>query len=295
MASQKTEIIEGIFFSRFDKESGNLEDPIVTIAQLGDAIRASNADRSKGEKPLSSDNPANFVKDIVRKRSSANNIWPKSVFEAGFTGKQVTGEGRALEFVRIVPGQIEPFPAPDFAQPPEGTPKYIVESVSLPLASRRLGRGDEPWMIQVVTKLRIIETHFSLVSRHAIHQLDLLQLNVKLRGTEIDAIFLAHEEMEERINGEPQYEEVIVTCEAKSAAEDLVETQIIAQAKAAFTKLKITQSRVIPIAVKCIRPSTLYVIEFEALERETYPEVDTLVVAGQSLFELLPPVPGICK
>jgi hypothetical protein len=167
--------------------------------------------------------------------------------------------------------------------------------VSLPLASRRLGRSDEPWMIQVVTKLRVIETHFSLVSAHAIRQLDLLQLNVKLTGSEIDALFLAHQELDEKLNGQATFEEVIVTCEAKSAKEDIVETQVVAQAKAAFEKLKITQNRVIPIAVKCIPPSTLYVIEFEALERDTYAEVDALVVAGQSLFRLEPPVPGICR
>lgn len=295
MASQKTEIIEEIFYSRFEKATGVLSDPLVTIAQLGEAIRRSNARHPDAKENLSPGNPANFIKDIVRKRSSANRNWPQSVFKSGYTGRQVTGDGRAFEYIPITPGQKEPFPAPNFAHPPEGTPVHIIESVSLPLASRRLGRSDEPWMIQVVTKLRVIETHFSLVSAHAIKQLDLLQLNVKLRGTEIDALFLAHEEREEKINGEPTYEEVIVTCEAKSASEDLVETQIISQAKGAFEKLRITQNRVIPIAVKCIPPSTLYVLEFEALERSTYKEVDTLVVAGQSLFKLEPPVPGICK
>lgn len=294
MASQKTEIIETIFFSRFDPASGELANPLVTIKQLGEAIRASN-EKHPELKDLSSDNPANFVKDLIRKRTSANRNWPKSVLDAGYTGRQVTGDGRALEFLAVAPGQVEAFPAPDFANPPNGTPIHVIESVSLPLASRRLGRSDEPWMIQVVTKLRVIETHFSLVSSHAIKQLDLLQLNVKLRKSEIDAIFLAHEESSGEPTNEPTYDEVIVTCEAKSASEDLVETQIIAQAKAAFEKLRITQNRVIPIAVKCIPPSTLYVIEFEALERESYKEVDGLVVAGQSLFRLEPPVPGICR
>lgn len=293
MPTYKTEVIELIFFSRFDESTGEISNSLVTLRDLGDAIRQYN-DRHGTD--ISDRNPANFFKDIVRKRSAANDNWPARVLAAGYTGHQVTGDGRAFEFSRIRPGQIEAFPAPDFATPPEGTPIRIIESVSLPLASRRLGRSDEPWMIQVVTKLRVIETHFSLVSSHAIRQLDLLQLNVKLTGTEIDALFLAHEENshEERLE-DPTYEEVIVTCEAKSASEDLVETQILAQAKAAFDKLRITQNRVIPIAVKCIKPSTLYVIEFESLERDSYNDVDSLVVAGQSLFKLEPPVPGICK
>lgn len=294
MASQKTEIIEDIFFARFDAEQKVLANPFVTIEELGEAIRANNAKHPE-TKGLKSDNPANFVKDIVRKRSSANRNWPKSVFSLGYTGRQVTGGGLALEFLEIEVGQTEPFPTPDFANPPDNIPVHIIESVSLPLASRRLGRGDEPWMIQVVTKLHVIETHFSLASPNAIHQLDLLQLNVKLTGTEIDALFLAHEELSGSKKGESQYDEVIVTCEAKSASEDLIETQIISQAKAPFEHLKITQNRVIPIAVKCIKPCTLYVIEFQAFERDSYKDIDSLVVVGQSLFELRPPVPGICK
>ena len=100
-----------------------------------------------------------------------------------------------------------------------------MESVSLPLASRRLGRGDEPWLIQVVARLRVVESHFSLVSRRSVRQLDLLQLNVKLSGTEIDALFLAQEEVAPGV-----FEEVIVTCEAKGIRDDILEDQILKQA-----------------------------------------------------------------
>lgn len=294
MASNKTEIIETIFFERFDSATGKLSNPLVTLTEIGEAIRAYNLGQNQPEKKLKSDNPANFMTDVIRNRRGANRNWPQAVFEAGFTGRKVTGEGLALEFLPVVLGQAEPFPAPDFATPPESTPIHKVESVSLPLASRRLGRSDEPWMIQVITRLRIIETHFSLFSSRSIRQLDLLQLNVKLSGTEIDAIFLAHEEHPEKINGEIIYDEVIVTCEAKSARDDLVETQIIAQVRGAFEKLNIKQDIVIPMAVKCLPPSTLYLLEFEAMDRDSYKDVDSLVVSSTSLFQLEPPVPGIC-
>ena len=139
----------------------------------------------------STNNPANFFKDFIRVRLRANANWPSSVLRAGYTGRQLTEGGACFEFVALTEGQTEAFPPVDFAQPSDSTPRYQIESVSLPLASRRLGRKDEPWMIQVIARLRIVESHFSLSSGRAIKQLDLLQLNVKLSGTEIDALFLA--------------------------------------------------------------------------------------------------------
>jgi len=294
MASNKTEIIESIFFDRYDGSTKTLSKPLVTLHEVADAIRVYNKKHETDGKRLSDLNAANFLTDVIRHREGANRNWPASVFAAGFTGRKVTGENLAFEFLPVNPGQTEPFPAPDFATPPADTPIHRVESVSLPLASRRLGRTDEPWMIQVVTRLRIIETHFSLFSSRSIRQLDLLQLNVKLRGTEIDALFLAQEEKPEHLDGDITYDEVIVTCEAKSARDDLVETQIIAQVKGAFEKIKIRQDVVIPMAVKCIPPCTLYLLEFEAIDRNSYKEVDSLIVASTSLFQLEPPVPGIC-
>ena len=74
--------------------------------------------------------------------------------------------------------------------PGEQTPRVKIETISMPLATRRLGRKDEPWLIQVLVKLRIIETHMALFSNRKIIQLDHLQMNMKLSKTEIDALFL---------------------------------------------------------------------------------------------------------
>lgn len=287
MASYKTEVIETLFRERFDPNTGKIAKPLVTITEIGNAIRSYNA---KHHTKFSDANPANFAKDIFRTRNGANRNWPKFVFDAGFSGRQVTGGGSVFEFVPINSGQTEPFPPAEFALPSAETPIFRIESVSLPLASRVLGRSDEPWMLQVIARLRIVETHFSLASSRAIRQIDLLQLNVKLNKTEIDALFLAHEETKPNV-----FEQVIITCEAKSAREDIIESQILNQAKAPFGMPKIVQDRVIPIAIKCIPPSTLFVAEFETLERSSYQEVESLIIASQSLFEITPPVPGICR
>ena len=56
---------------------------------------------------------------------------------------------------------------------------------------------------------------------------------------------------------------------------------------------RITQNRVIPIAIKAVAPSEIFVVEFQELEREGYVETTSIAVASDSLFKILPPVPGI--
>jgi hypothetical protein len=285
MASFKTEVIAEIFNQRF--VDGTIRNPLVTLEEVGQAIQEYN--RRHGAS-LSTRNPANFFKDFIRVTARGNENWPASVLSSGYTGRQRTEHGACFEFVRLAEGQTDAFPKVDFARPSDETPRYQVESVSLPLASRRLGRNDEPWLIQVIARLRIVESHFSLSSGRKIRQLDLLQLNVKLSGTEIDALFLAHEEV-----GPEEYEEVIVTCEAKTGRDDILEGQILSQAKAPFKMRQVRQNRVIPLAVKCVAPSTIYVVEFNELSREGYEDVETLTLSAESLFEIKPPVPGICQ
>ncbi len=287
MPSYKTPVIENIFRSRFNSQTGLISNPLVTLEEVSKAIEGYN--NSTG-KQISTRNPANFFKDLIRNRAAGNANWPAFVLESGYTARQVTENNACFQFIPLSTGQTEAFPSVNFAQPSSNTPKYSVESVSLPLASRRLGRKDEPWLIQVITRLRIVESHFSLSSKRAIKQLDLLQMNVKLSGTEIDALFLAQEEIAPN-----QYEEVIITCEAKTGRDDILEDQILKQAKAPFNMRQITQNLVIPLAVKCVAASQIFVVEFNELDRETYSDVDSLTIASDSLFEIKPPVPGICQ
>ncbi len=287
MASYKTLVIENIFRERFDPITKTLTTSVVTLVDVSRAIGIYN---EKAGKKHSTNNPANFFKDLVRVRIPGNANWPKFVLESGYTARQVTEDNACFEFIPLPAGQTEAFPPVDFAQPSSTTPKYQIESVSLPLASRRLGRKDEPWLIQVITRLRIVESHFSLSSGRAIKQLDLLQMNVKLSGTEIDALFLAQEEV-----APGEFQEIIITCEAKAGRDDILENQILRQAKAPFKMKQITQDHVIPLAVKCVAASQIFVVEFQEIERENYETIESLTVASDSLFEIKPPVPGICQ
>jgi hypothetical protein len=286
MPTPKTGIILDIFNEKRDRTTNTLSDSIVLLTDVVRAIERHNL--LYPDNQLSSRNPANFFKDFIRNRNSANTNWPAEVLAAGYTARQVTGRNACFEFVQLPENQSEAFPPANFAEPTANTPLHKIESVSLPLASRRLGRKDEPWLIQVAARLRIVETHFSLFSGRQVRQIDLLQLNVKLSNTEIDAIYLAHEETEGGV-----FEEVIITCEAKVGRDDILEDQIIKQAKAPFTMRSITQHRVIPIAVKVVEDSKIYVVEFQEFTRETFSTIESLTIACDSLFEIHPPVPGI--
>lgn len=280
--TRKTEIIQSLFDDRFSPATKKLRSTVVTLEEVSAAIRANNLAHPELP-PMSTRNPANFFKDFIRKQKSANRNWPKRVFRAGYTAVQVTSEGRCFEFVPIVPRQRIPFPLDVVPGPTKKTPLYRVESVSLPLASRRLGRNDEPWLVQVLVRLRVLKTHLALCSKRHIVQLDHLQTNVKLSGAEIDALFLATEE---------DKQEVIVCCEAKGIRDDVIVSQILGEVKALF-RTEITQDLVLPIAVKALAPSRIYVIEFQAVTRNAADEKTSLQVASAALYDFVPQVPGI--
>jgi hypothetical protein len=284
MATTKTHVIERIFLGRWQAEAQPLSQSLVTIEDIAAAIRTHNEQHPNDT--LSDRNPANFFKDFIRNRKSANANWPERVLAAGFTARQITGNNRAFEFVPLLGGQVEPFP--ETFVPTADTPRREIETVSLPVASRRLGRSDESWLVQVLVRLRIIETHFSLYSPRRIVQLDHLQMSVKLRGSEIDALFLATEE----VDG-PRYDEIIVCCEAKGRRDDILEDQILRQVQAVFGIPGVTQDRAIAIAVKAIGPSEVFCVEFDVISRAEAPEIVSLTPVSQTLYVLRPPIPGI--
>ena len=251
----------------------------MSMTDVQEAIRHCN---KKYGSNLSDRNPANFMKDIVRGQSASRN-WPEALKKLRFTAVQRPGAGNVFEFVPYGPGQTEPFP--DIFKPDETTPRFRVQSVSMPLAARELGRSDEPWLIQTAVNLRIVETHFSVISEQPIAQLTHLQMSVKLRETEIDALFLATCKTDE---GEYR---AIVTCEAKQSRERVLEHQIISQVKAAFEETQVDV--VIPIALRAVRGVGFYVVEFEAVRRADAASLEGLSVSQEAIYELRPPVPGI--
>jgi hypothetical protein len=285
-ASYKTEVIVALFKKRWDESSRSVSDPLVTLNEVSDAIREYNAAHPERRKPVSDRNPANFFKDIIRHRAPGNQMWPKWIFECGYTARQVTGENSCFEFAHIVPGQTEPFPS-HVPEPSAATPAMKISSVSMPLASRRLGRSDESWLIQVVVRLRIIDTQLALFSSRRVIQVDHLQTGVKLGKNEIDAILLAIEETDAGTS------ESIVCCEAKSIKEDVIEEQLIGHVKSVFASLPISQNVAIPICVKTIAKSKIRVLEFGAVERRDAQDLLQLAIVSDAIYELVPPVPGI--
>ncbi len=129
--------------------------------------------------------------------------------------------------------------------------------------------------------------NLALFSHRKIVQLDHLQMSVKLANSEIDALFLAIEE------GDTGTREIIVCCEAKGRRDDILEDQLLREAKAVFSMRGITQDTVIPIAVKALAPSQVYVIEYEAIHRVNASRASSLSFASHALYQLVPPVPGI--
>lgn len=286
--SPKSVIIEELFRQRYNAETGALTDPIVKLDDVSEAINRYNSRCEPGQR-LSTKNPANFFKDFVRNKGWANAKWPASVLQAGYTARQVTGQGRCFEFVRIPAGQAVAFPT--VPPPDQSTPRHRVESVSLPLASRRLGRAEETWIAQVVVRLRIVETHLSLFSprRNRIVQVDHLQMSVKLSDTEIDALFLVQE------NGgdQPVRQELIACCEVKGRRDDLLEEQILRQVRAVFRLPAATQDVALPIGIKVVGNSEIYVVEFQPVTRDQVDQLQSLEKVSAVVYELSPPVPGI--
>jgi hypothetical protein len=283
--SYKPEIVRRLFEKRWNQHTRTLANPIV----LGDEIRQEHANyrASRGERQEVT-NVYAFMKDLLRS-NKRNSSWPREVFEAGYTGRQVTGEGRVFEFIPVLAGQTEPFPTTIPAPPAEMIPHQI-GSVSMPLASRRLGRNDEPWLVQVSVRLRVIGTYFALFSsrKAEIRQVDHLQNALKLRRTEIDALFLGVEEPSPN-----DYREFLITCEAKGRGQDIIVEQVLQQAKAVFQLQNVTQNFVIPVALKSMSASRLHLVEFAPVTRAEADSIEGIAIVNQALFDFVPAIPGM--
>ena len=279
MPSKKTQIIEWLFFQHYNKANDTLSRSVMTLVDVQLAIQHFN--KNHGAK-LSDKNPANFMKDMVRGQGASRN-WPKSLADLRWTAVQSPGNGNVFEFVRYVPGQSEPFP--DNYKPKEATPRFQVQSVSLPIYSRLLGRADEPWLIQTAVNLRIVETHMAISSQLPILQIIHLQMSLKLRQTEIDAMFLA-------LHGQKESpDRAIITCEAKQARERVLDQQIIHQVRAAFEETD--TPIVIPIALRAVKGQGFYVVEFQKVDRAGSSKLSQLQVYRDAVYELRPSVQGI--
>ena len=240
--SAKTAVIEDIFNAR--AVSGTLPpgSTMVTLADVQQAIIANNA--TPGRQQLSPRNPANFLKDIVRKESR-NTVFPASVAAAGYTAVQRPVGGNCFEFVPIPPGQAEPYaviaPTPALTATP-----HLVQSLTLVASGRRYGRRDESWLTAVATALGLIQTHLALNNTNDLIGMALVAPHIKLGTGEADALYHAEDDA-----GNPY----VIACEAKGEDEVLDEEQILRVAVAVQAAPGTGGASVIPVGVKkVIRP-----------------------------------------
>jgi hypothetical protein len=285
----KTEVFKDLFQLRWDEKTHSLSNPDVTLDEVADAIRQYR-ERTGDDGARGDNNPANFFVDFVNNRPSANQRWPETVRVHGYTARQVTREGMAFTFIPLDRVSGEPFPeaTTGIPLPRTETPRYQIETISLPVAMRQLGRTDEPTLIQVLVRLRVIETHLSLFSTRSIVHMEHVQNNLKLYGSEIDALFLVVEEA-----SDADSEEVVVCCEVKARDKSLGRDQILREVQAVFRLPNVKQNTVIPMAVKAFAPSQVQVVEFEAVTREDAESLDVLNIVSEAVYEFKPRIPGI--
>ena len=279
--SHKPHVIERIFDLLWDSNSQTLTRTMVTSADVIDAIHW--ATENKGIS-LSTKNPANFFKDVIR-GSGGEQMWPDKLKNLRWTGYQNTGDGNVLEFVQYKPGQTEAFPEPFKYH--QDVARHQIQSLSMPLASKALGRDDETYLIQVAVKLAVVETHFALRSSLKVLELSHLQMGVKLRRTEIDSLFSGR--FVDSLDGEQKL--LIITAEAKNKGQRILVEQIINQVKAAF-QLVPTVEVVVPVAMVA-RTGGIYLVEFQAVRRSEVAAFDALTLASETFYELCPAVTGI--
>ena len=240
MASEKTPMVEYLFDQHWDPASRSLRRSVVTQADVQQVIAHFN----KLGVTLSDRNPANFMKDLVRSAKASAN-WPGKLTGLKYTAVQRTGKNREVfEFVPFEPGQTEPFP--DHYKYRKGVRVYPVQSFSMLDEAKMLGRIDESWLTQTAVNLRVVESHFAMKSplRKAITDVIHLQMNVKLRNTEVDAIYMARHKKGGALLT------AAITCEAKQAGERILENQLVEQAKAVFGQAKFDIA--IPIGIRTV-------------------------------------------
>jgi hypothetical protein len=285
MPSQKTVVVDHLWDVL--REDGR------TVATFRDVSAAISFCNEKFGNTLKADNPANFMKDLLR-GSHASRNWPDRLKQMRITGRQVTGEERIFEFISYPPDQTEPFPNP--FEPVGTETEFVLQSLSIPLTTKSLGRTDESWLIQVAVQLKVLENHFANLSEVGVIELTHLQTSVKLNRTEIDSLFLAVVS-----NAEGRRLNALVTCEAKQQKDPILESQIIQQVASAYASVKnldLNVELVIPVALKTLKGrASIYVVEFEpwTIGEAGAGEADRkeLVAAYSAVYRLHPPVPGI--
>lgn len=213
--------------------------------------------------PLGANQSANFAKDFLRKASRSKN-WPDSIVQKRWTMSQMTGKdpvnnlARNFAFKPYEADQTDPFPD-EWPIPAEAI-LHDIQSVTLSVAAKQIARLDEPRLMQITVDLRVVETHFALHSplsteSFKVVHMDHLQMGLKLRGSEVDGLYLA-EFQDEAGSLHP----VLITVEAKKHDEFVNSSQLISQVEAA-SGLGVTAELIVPIALKHANGG-MYIFEY---------------------------------
>lgn len=297
LKSGKPLIIERIFNRRWDPATQALADDLVTLRDISEEIKRYSRKLPTGFGPLSDRNPANFFKDFVRRTSPANKNWPKSVLSQGFTAQQETGSGNAFRFIRLPAGQVTAFieSHSNYPQFPGNVCKFRVQSLSMDAKSRLLGRRDESWLMQVAARLRLVQAHLALCSDVVFIEVSELQQNLKQSGAEIDGLFLG------KVDSQAS---MLITVEAKGRGDDILQSQIAAQVNAVMRMKSIQRNLeaiagdiddffVLPMAMKVIEDSVVYIVEYEPVKYVKDKKITKVTLVRESLCQIEPPVEGI--
>jgi hypothetical protein len=308
--SKKPEVIEIVFDQLLGSDTWPTTRPmIINSDMLVEAIQLRNS-RHPGKKKLGTKNPANFLKDFIRK-NTCNTNWPQRLRDLGVTARQVYGEEQVFEFISFDPAQELPFP--NRFDPAPDLPVFPFEALSIPIEARKLGRQDEPWLIQVTVAQRLIETHLSIQASKAglaVDTLAHLQVSVKTQP-EIDATFIATSNA-----ADGNRLRAYVTVEAKQIGERILEHQIREQIRRAFALTALLSGEdavdaVLPIVLTVIRKPELtelvetqrqyiYIVQFEMVMRTDFDASYAaalhdlpLMVQSSGLYQPYPPIAGI--
>lgn len=268
-------------------------DPVVTYTELAQTIHSL-------EVPICKTNKANFF--YFSSVSAANAVWPKSVFDRGYTGLARIGGGRCFEFVRVPAGQTEPFVK--LLRPDGRTPYEIQETDRVKRQNRMFcdfRREDEVRLLKVIEETGLIERHWSRFVKEP--------PNVKERWMrcmqspmrkgsdgEVDSFYMG-----EYTYADDTIENFLVMVEAKTIRCDLFISQIYHHGLLAFKLAEETRccnpdtTKVYCVGLETIGPSQVYIIQFAPMNREEMETMDVegLAVESRAVWTFKPGICGI--
>jgi hypothetical protein len=301
--SAKKPVIEHLY-DRWRK--GEFPEGIIHRTDITQAIASTGSGLSVG-------NAANFLKDLIRKKSIVEN-WPISLTSTRISARQRYGDERVFQFFEHPAEWDSPFP--DWHAPDAQTPIYTVQSVSIDSLARSLGRSEESWLTQIAVNLHLVHTQLSIYSpdplRKRIRDVRHLQMGIKTQP-EIDAAFVATYKIGKVVGSA---ENIFVTVEAKQRDERILLDQIREQVSKAFQITRHLNDPPVhgvkPMALQVVRwpfngnaENMIFLVEFQHIEREHFEAnysstVDPLAIYSMQLeqvaavlYRLEPPIKAL--